>query len=232
MRYRHRPGISSRSYSSLTTGVYTPKGFVPHAASLDQAFAHCPKFPTAASRRSRARVSVPLWPATLSGRLPVVGLVSHYLTNYLMGRRPIPQRSKRSFHPTAVAIGLYGALAGVSPSYSPLRGRLPTYYSPVRRWYPCGYPLDLHVLSTPPAFTLSQDQTLHKTCKKVLIPDFRICGTAIHISMTRGQNTLSLVQTPILFIYFLRPFIFCLLSYERPGIIVPPVNNHVKLRKS
>ncbi len=161
-RYSHRPGISSRPYSSLATGVYTPKGFIPHAASLDQAFAHCPRFPTAASRRSRARVSVPLWPATLSGRLPVVGLVGRYPTNYLMGRGLIPRRSKRPFHPTTVVVGSYGVLAGVSPGYPPPRGRLPTCYSPVRRWYPCGYPHDLHVLGTPPAFTLSQDQTLHE----------------------------------------------------------------------
>jgi hypothetical protein len=43
---------------------------------------------------------------------------------------------------------------------------LPTYYSPVRRYlgFPEGKPkpLDLHVLGTPPAFVLSQDQTLHK----------------------------------------------------------------------
>ena len=32
------------------------------------------------------------------------------------------------------------------------------HYSPVRHWY-C-YPFDLHVLGTPPAFVLSQDQTL------------------------------------------------------------------------
>jgi hypothetical protein len=31
-------------------------------------------------------MSVPVWGVTLSGPLPVVGLVSRYLTNYLMGR--------------------------------------------------------------------------------------------------------------------------------------------------
>ncbi len=39
---------------------------------------------------------MPLWPAILSDRLPVVGLVSRYLTNYLMGRRPLPQQSYSS----------------------------------------------------------------------------------------------------------------------------------------
>ncbi len=72
--------------SSRLTGLYDPKAFIAHAASLGQACAHSTKFLAAASRRSLARVSVPVWPATLSGRLPIVGLVGHYPTNYLMGR--------------------------------------------------------------------------------------------------------------------------------------------------
>ena len=61
--------------------VYNPKAVIPHAASLRQAFAHCAIFPTAASRRSLDRVSVPVWPAILSDRLPIKALVSRYLTN-------------------------------------------------------------------------------------------------------------------------------------------------------
>ena len=86
-RYRHL------SASSLLTGVYDPKAFIPHAASLGQAFAHCPKFPTAASRRSLDRVSVPVWLTTLSGQLPVIALVGRYLTNKLIGRGAVLQRS-------------------------------------------------------------------------------------------------------------------------------------------
>ena len=67
--------------SSRATGVYNPKTFIPHAASLRQAFAHCAIFPTAASRRSLGRVSVPMWLVILSDQLPVVALVSRYLTN-------------------------------------------------------------------------------------------------------------------------------------------------------
>ena len=78
--------------SSHRTEVYNPKAFFPHAALLGQACAHCPIFPTAASRRSLDRVSVPVWPANLSVRLPIVGLVGRYLTNYLMGREPIHKR--------------------------------------------------------------------------------------------------------------------------------------------
>ncbi len=85
----NRRTYSSLRHSSLLTGVYDPKTFLLHAASLRQAFAHCAKFLTAASRRSLDRVSVPVWPITLSGRLPIVALVSRYLTNKLMGRGPL-----------------------------------------------------------------------------------------------------------------------------------------------
>jgi hypothetical protein len=64
-----------------STGLYDPKAFITHAASLRQAFAHCARFPTAASRRSLGRLSVPMWLAILSDQLPVVALVSHYLAN-------------------------------------------------------------------------------------------------------------------------------------------------------
>ena len=67
--------------SSLPTVLYNPRAFVTHAALLRQAFAHCAKFPTAASRRSLDRVSVPVWLIILSDQLPIVALVSHYLTN-------------------------------------------------------------------------------------------------------------------------------------------------------
>ena len=45
---------------------------------------------------------------------------------------------------------------------SPTRGQIPTRYSPVRHSHPAEtrIPFDLHVLSMPPAFNLSQDQTL------------------------------------------------------------------------
>ena len=71
----------TRIRSSLPTELYNPKAFITHAALLDQAFAHCPIFPTAASRRSLGRVSVPVWLIILSDQLPVVALVSRYLTN-------------------------------------------------------------------------------------------------------------------------------------------------------
>ncbi len=69
--------------------LYDSKAFITHAAWLDQACAHCPIFPTAASRRSLGRVSVPVWLIILSDQLPVLALVSLYLANKLMGREPI-----------------------------------------------------------------------------------------------------------------------------------------------
>ena len=64
-----------------STGLYDPKAFITHAASLRQAFAHCAISPTAASRRSLGRVSVPVWLAILSDQLAIIALVGRYLTN-------------------------------------------------------------------------------------------------------------------------------------------------------
>ncbi len=72
--------------SSHLTELYDPKAFITHAALLRQAFAHCAKFLTAASRRSLDRVSVPVWLIILSDQLPIVALVGRYPTNKLMGR--------------------------------------------------------------------------------------------------------------------------------------------------
>ena len=72
--------------------LYNPKAFITHAAWLDQACAHCPIFPTAASRRSLGRVSVPVRLIILSDPLLIVALVSRYLTNKLIRRGPILQR--------------------------------------------------------------------------------------------------------------------------------------------
>ena len=68
-------------HSSLSTELYDPRAFITHAGWLDQGCPHCPIFPTAASRRSLDRVSVPVWLVILSDQLPVFALVSHYLTN-------------------------------------------------------------------------------------------------------------------------------------------------------
>ena len=69
------------SLSSLRKEVDNPKTFFPHAVLLRQAFAHCGKFPTAASRRSLGRVSVPVWLFILSDQLPITALVGLYPAN-------------------------------------------------------------------------------------------------------------------------------------------------------
>ena len=102
----------SRRHSSPSKGVYNTKTFVLHAASLDQGCPHCPKFPTAASRRSLGRVSVPVWPDALSGRLPVEALVGHHPTNKLIGRGPIPHH--KSFPPHTMR---HEVLSGIRPSF-------------------------------------------------------------------------------------------------------------------
>ena len=78
--------------SSHIKDVYVPRHFVHHAASLRQTCVHCGSFLTAASRRSMGRVSVPSVGVSLSAPLNVVALVSHYLTNKLILRRPLPKQ--------------------------------------------------------------------------------------------------------------------------------------------
>lgn len=89
IRYRQDVHSYLHICSSLITEFYDPKTFITHAALLRQAFAHCGRFPTAASRRSLGRVSVPMWPINLSVRLRIITLVGRYPTNKLIRRRPI-----------------------------------------------------------------------------------------------------------------------------------------------
>ncbi len=76
-----RPAAIHYRLSSRLKVLYNPQAFFTHAALLDQACAHCPIFPTAASRRSLGRVSVPVWLIILSDQLRIVALVSLYPTN-------------------------------------------------------------------------------------------------------------------------------------------------------
>ena len=91
----------------------------------------------------------------------------------------------------------YGGLVEFSLRYTPVTGRLHTRYAPVRR-SPAVYcytplPLDLHVLSLPLAFILSQDQTLHcKNCSFLPFDSSRVA----HISIYVCRHTLSLSSHP------------------------------------
>ena len=81
--------------------------FFIHAALLRQAFAHCGIFLTAATRRCLGRISVPMWPITLSGRLRIVALVSRYPTNQLMRRESISNRIAPFTPPSCDGVVLY-----------------------------------------------------------------------------------------------------------------------------
>ena len=104
----------------------------------------------------------PLRPATdrrLGGPLP------RQLANQTRAH-PTPPLLSTLLHAKLCA---YAVLAAVSSCCPPVWGRLPTRYSPVRhsvasssapKSFQKSASFDLHVLGTPPAFILSQDQTL------------------------------------------------------------------------
>ena len=93
----------------------------------------------------------------------IVGLVGRCPANYLMARMPTPDR--RNFNQMRMPSS---GLRGVNPSFpglSPCLGKVA--YALLTRAPVAGgsiatspLPLDLHVLSLPLAFILSQDQTL------------------------------------------------------------------------
>ena len=104
-------------------------------------------------------MSVPVWGTTLSGPLPVVGLVSFYLTNYLMGRSSLlaPRKFLWRFLNSPKLCGISSPFELLSPA----RGQV-SYVLRTRSPLSITAPFDLHVLGTPPAFILSQDQTLRQ----------------------------------------------------------------------
>ena len=112
----------------------------------------------------------------LSNHLTIVDLVGYYPANYLIVRRPFPNR------PKALIRRSHAVLANLSTSYPSVWGMFPRVTQPsaarqqlhgsleinnLHSGQVCQgngealLPLDLHVLGTPPAFILSQDQTLH-----------------------------------------------------------------------
>ena len=103
-----------------------------------------------------------MWPITLSGRLPIVGLVGRYPANCLMGREltlhriaaltPVPCD-------TVVLCGISNCFQLLSPFAGQIAHALLTR-PPLGNSPKEITSFDLHVLSTPPAFVLSQDQTL------------------------------------------------------------------------
>jgi hypothetical protein len=79
----------------------------------------------------------------------------------------------------------YPVLARLSAGYSGPEGRLPTRYSPVRHCtggLATPFSCDLHVLGTPPAFALSQDQTLHLNSGPLRGPCFGLSDLVIGLT--------------------------------------------------
>ncbi len=117
-------------------------------------------------------MSVPVWGATLSGPLPVVALVGRYPTNQLMGRRPLLKRLLPAFEPGALTPGLACGLSSPFELLFPTSGQV-TYvlrtHSPLSPSLAGRAAFDLHVLSTPPAFILSQDQTLRRELLPIIL---------------------------------------------------------------
>ena len=66
--------------------------------------------------------------------------------------------------------GISSAFAGLSPSERQITHTLLTR-SPLYSEYCYPFAFDLHVLSTPPAFTLSQDQTLQLNLESLADPN-------------------------------------------------------------
>ena len=131
-RYCQLQVITYLKHSSLIKELYNPKTFIVHAPLLGQAFAHCRKFPTAASRRSLGRVSVPMWLFYLSVQLRIIDLVGRYLTNYLMRRKAIQACTpKGALNVRTCVPTYYPVLAVVSNRYPRRQGRFLTCYSPI-----------------------------------------------------------------------------------------------------
>ncbi len=131
-RYRHRGRITSPAYSPRTKGLYNLPAFLVHAASLRQGSPHCGIFLAAASRRSLGRISVPMCPSTLSGRIPIVASVGRYPADKLMGRGPLLRRGRGRFLRTPAGVRSYPVLPCVSTGYPRPEGASPTRSSPVR----------------------------------------------------------------------------------------------------
>ena len=133
------------------------------------------------------------------------------------------------FTPYHAVLCAYAVLAVVSNCYPPVQGRLPTRYSPVRHSVTMvflpkdsvqGASFDLHVLSTPPAFILSQDQTLVKSVCSVrmtlaihpLLLFWKSLASITRINNVRSENFILNFQGWLLFNYQCSCFACCRFS--------------------
>ena len=194
---------------SSTKGLYDLISLrLTHSVLLDQAFAHCQIFLTAASRGSLGRISVPVWPITRKGRLRIVGLVSYSLTNYLIRRKLIKQRviATNMLRKTIFFFLDSRRIGGINPiclvdSHAFLtRSPLCIFCSSCKCTEQECTASDLHVLGIPPAFILSQDQThlfgynlLFFDCKMFFFQSINLFVKKIQITIfeKKIENTLN-----------------------------------------
>ena len=118
--------LYKRHCPSSLTRAFTHASFFTHAILLDRAFAHCPRFPTAAPRGSPGRVSVPVWLIIRKDQLSIIGLVSLYPTNYLILRRLIKQRFLAFFR---IWPELFGRFPRITHPFATLFSTVPTSWA-------------------------------------------------------------------------------------------------------
>ncbi len=137
--------------------LYNPKAFFIHAAWLHQACAHCAIFPTAASRRSLDRVSVPVWLVILSDQLGIFALVSRYPTNKLIPSGHIRWQEARGS--PSLVLRRYAVLATVSSSYPPPSGSFPdiTHPSATRQRNSKLFPVTVRLACVRPAASVQSE---------------------------------------------------------------------------
>ena len=126
----------------------------------------------------------------------------------------------------------YAVLAAVSSCCPPVQGRLPTRYSPVRHSvnknpsenFNSFTSFDLYVLGTPPAFILSQDQTLMLKClypgSKLSLANFkpfycfvRFCSECSH-SWSKPKTIFIRIFRVLHTVQFSRNFVSLSLSFS------------------
>jgi hypothetical protein len=104
-----------------------------------------------------------MWPFDLSVRLPIVDLVGRCPANCLIGRESIFQRIAPLVYvscDTKILCGIIVRFQTLSPSERQVPHALLTRPPLTFEKQASLSSFDLHVLGTPPAFVLSQDQTL------------------------------------------------------------------------
>ena len=126
--------VLPRRLAQVLPTTYSPYGLdmakallkAKHLGFPYHTFVHCKGFAPAAPRGARACISVPFSGLPLSRPLPIIGLVSLYLANNLIGRRFILRHKFEGKHlPVEFP---YQVLVSVSWSYSWPKGRLSTCY--------------------------------------------------------------------------------------------------------